>query len=128
MKNKVITAQQAAELIKDGATVCTIGMTLIGAAESVLKALEKRFLETGSPCDLTYIHSAGQSNRDRGNQHFVHHGMVKRIIGSHWGWHPSGWSALPPIALRLSACLRDKSCTFMLPWPLVSPAIYPRLA
>ncbi|WP_347254017.1 acyl CoA:acetate/3-ketoacid CoA transferase [Leminorella grimontii] len=88
MKSKVITAQQAAELIKDGATVCTIGMTLIGAAESVLKALEKRFLETGSPHDLTYIHSAGQSNRDRGNQHFVHHGMVKRIIGSHWGLAP----------------------------------------
>lgn len=88
MKSKVITAQQAAELIQDGETICTVGMTLIGAAESILKALETRFLETGSPHDLTFIHSAGQSNRDRGNQHFVHQGMVKRIIGSHWGLAP----------------------------------------
>ncbi|SFD26767.1 acyl CoA:acetate/3-ketoacid CoA transferase [Pragia fontium] len=88
MKNKVITAQQAAALVNDGSTVCTIGMTLIGAAESILKALEQRFLATGSPANLTYIHSAGQSNRERGNQHFAHPGMVKRIIGSHWGLAP----------------------------------------
>lgn len=88
MKNKVITAQQAAALVNDGSTLCTIGMTLIGAAESILKALEQRFLETGSPNNLTYIHSAGQSNRERGNQHFTSQGMVKRIIGSHWGLAP----------------------------------------
>ncbi len=88
MRNKVISAQQAAELVNNGSTLCTIGMTLIGAAESILKALEKRFLETGTPHGLTYIHSAGQSNRERGNQHFTPPGMVKRIIGSHWGLAP----------------------------------------
>lgn len=88
MNNKVITAEQAAELVKNGSTLCTIGMTLIGAAESVLTALEQRFNTTGSPHDLTYVHSAGQSNRERGNQHFTPKGMVKRIIGSHWGLAP----------------------------------------
>lgn len=88
MKNKMMTAKEAATLISDYSTVCTIGMTLIGAAESILKAVEQRFLETGSPNNLTYVHSAGQSNRDRGNQHFTPSGMVKRIIGSHWGLAP----------------------------------------
>lgn len=88
MKNKVISAEQAAALVEDNSTLCTIGMTLIGAAESVLTALEKRFTTTGSPKSLVYVHSAGQSNRERGNQHFTPPGMVKRIIGSHWGLAP----------------------------------------
>ncbi len=88
MKNKFITKQQAAALIKSGATVCTVGMTLIGAAESVLAEVEKRFLAEGEPRDLTLVHAAGQCDRQRGNQHFAHPGMVKRIIGSHWGLAP----------------------------------------
>lgn len=88
MKNKMITAKEAATLISDYSTVCTIGMTLISAAESILKAVEQRFLETGSPNNLTYVHSAGQSNRERGNQHLTPSGMVRRIIGSHWGLAP----------------------------------------
>lgn len=85
---KFITANEAASLIKDGSTVCTIGMTLISASESILKEIEKSFLSTGHPCDLTYVHSAGQCDRNRGNHHLAYEGMVKRIIGSHWGLAP----------------------------------------
>ncbi|MBN0566648.1 acyl CoA:acetate/3-ketoacid CoA transferase, partial [Pseudomonas aeruginosa] len=48
-------------------------------------AIEARFLTTGEPRDLTLLHAAGQSDRQRGIQHFAHPGMVTRLIGSHWG-------------------------------------------
>lgn len=93
MTEKFISAAQAAERVNSGDTVCTVGMTLTGAAESVLAALEARFLDTGAPRDLTLVHAAGQSDRQRGNQHFAHPGMVRRLIGSHWGLAPR-WMAM----------------------------------
>ncbi|MCI8311121.1 MAG: acyl CoA:acetate/3-ketoacid CoA transferase [Lachnospiraceae bacterium] len=89
MKKPVfISASEAAALIADGSTIATIGMTLVSSSESILKAIEKRFLETKSPHDLTLVHSCGQSDRDRGIQHFAHEGMLSRIIGGHWGLQP----------------------------------------
>ena len=89
MKKPVfVSAQDAAAMIKDGKTVATIGMTLVSASETILKAIEKRFLKTGSPNQLTLVHSCGQSDRDRGIQHFSHDGMLKCIIGGHWGLQP----------------------------------------
>ncbi|MFP3154855.1 acyl CoA:acetate/3-ketoacid CoA transferase [Lachnospiraceae bacterium ZAX-1] len=87
-KPEFISAKQAADMITDGSTVATIGMTLISASESILKQIETRFVETGSPKDLTLVHSCGQSDRDRGIQHFAHDGLLKRIIGGHWGLQP----------------------------------------
>lgn len=88
IKAKFISAEEAAYLLKDGKTVCTIGMTLCGACESILKAIEKRFLSYAAPKDLTLLHAGGQSDRERGIQHFAHEGMVKRIVGAHWGLAP----------------------------------------
>lgn len=89
MKKPVfISAGEAAEMISDHSTVATIGMTLVSASETILKAIEKRFLETGSPNHLTLVHSCGQSDRDRGIQHFAHENMLERIIGGHWGLQP----------------------------------------
>lgn len=88
MKVKFITANQAAEMLEDGKTVATIGMTLVSASEAILKAIEKRFLETGKPRGLTLVHSCGQSDRKDGIQHLAHEGLVTRIIGSHWGLQP----------------------------------------
>lgn len=88
MKNKFMTASEAAQLLHDEATVCTVGMSLAGAAESILTAIENRFLSQQSPKNLTLVHAAGQSDRQRGNQHFAHKGMLRRVIGSHWGLAP----------------------------------------
>lgn len=89
MKRPVfMTGDEAAALIQDNSTIATIGMTLVSASETVLKAIEKRFLETGSPNHLTLVHSCGQSDRDRGIQHFAHETMLSRIIGGHWGLQP----------------------------------------
>ena len=88
LKANFITAKEAAARVKDGSTICTIAMTLVSASESILKELEKSFLETGHPANLTLLHSCGQSDRKDGIQHLAHEGMVKRIIGSHWGLQP----------------------------------------
>ncbi|MGF7009787.1 propionate CoA-transferase [Lachnospiraceae bacterium PF1-21] len=83
-----MSGEEAAELIKDESTVATIGMTLVSSSETILKAIERRYLESGSPSSLTLVHSCGQSDRDRGIQHFAHEGMLKTIIGGHWGLQP----------------------------------------
>jgi len=87
-KPEFISAEQAANMISDDSTVATIGMTLISASESILKQIEARFLETGHPKGLTLVHSCGQSDKDRGIQHFAHEGLLRRIIGGHWGLQP----------------------------------------
>lgn len=88
-KPEFITAKEAVDRIKSGSTICTIGMTLVSACESILKELENRFLETGSPNQLTYVHTCGQSDRKAGAvYHMAHEGLTKRIIGGHWGLCP----------------------------------------
>jgi acyl CoA:acetate/3-ketoacid CoA transferase len=88
--NKFTTADEAVARIKDGATVALIGGGggLVEAA-CLHEAVEKRFLETGHPRDLTVIHSLGIGDRKtRGMNRFAHEGLVKRVIGGHWVWSP----------------------------------------
>lgn len=88
IKANFITAEEAVDFLKDGMTICPIGMTLISASEAVLKAIEQSYLNTGHPEGLTLLHSCGQSDRKDGIQHLAHEGLVTRIIGSHWGLQP----------------------------------------
>ena len=87
-KPTFMTGEEAAAMIRDNSTIATIGMTLVSASETILKAIENRFLTEGHPKHLTLVHSCGQSDRDRGIQHFSHEGMLYRIIGGHWGLQP----------------------------------------
>src|SRR5690554_1996939 len=87
--SKIISADQAAGLIKDGDTVAwtTIGMSYF--AEQIAQALEKRFLETGSPRNLTPVHDCGCGDgKDAGMAHLAHDGLVRRLISGHTGQAP----------------------------------------
>lgn len=83
-----VNATQVAASIEDGQALLTVGMTLAGASEAVLAAIESRYLLTGHPRGLTLVHCAGQSDRQGGIQHLAHEGLVRRIVGSHWGLAP----------------------------------------
>jgi len=63
MKNKVIPAGDAIAVIGDGDTLCTSGFVGIGTPDGLLAALERRFLATGHPRDLTLLFAAGLPSR-----------------------------------------------------------------
>lgn len=88
MKNKIVTANAAAELIRDGSCVwLTAGGGGINEPYLFLKELENRFLQEGHPSELTLCHSAGVGDKHGGGvDRFAHEGMVKKVIGSHWTW------------------------------------------
>lgn len=86
-KANFVSPQEAVSMIKDGTTICTIGMSLVSASESILKEIERSYLEDGRPCDLTLVHTCGQAAMKKpfGIQHLAHEGLLRRIIGGHWG-------------------------------------------
>jgi len=89
MPNKVVSAADAAELINNGDTITTSGFVGIGVPDELLAAIEKRFLETGHPRDLSLVFAAGQGDgKERGLNRLGHEGLLKRVIGGHWGLIP----------------------------------------
>lgn len=89
MNSKLITVEQAVEMIKDGNTVATTGFAGACVPEEILIAIEKKFLETGKPKDLTSLFAAGQGNwKDGAIMHFAHEGLLKRVIGGHFDTCP----------------------------------------
>jgi acyl CoA:acetate/3-ketoacid CoA transferase len=98
-RTKFVSAEEAARAIKNGDSVAIsgngAGMT---SAEAIFAAIEKSFLETGEPRDLTLVHSLGLGDRaDLGLNRFAHEGMLRRLIGSHFTW-----------STRLQQLIRDE--------------------
>lgn len=86
---KVIPVEDAIALIHDGDVLATSGYGGNGIPEKLLASLEQRFLDTGSPSDLTLIYAGGQGDGgDKGLNRLGHEGLLKRVIGGHYGLIP----------------------------------------
>ncbi|BAL27412.1 acyl CoA:acetate/3-ketoacid CoA transferase [Azoarcus sp. KH32C] len=88
--NKFMSAADAVALVRDGDTVGLIGGGGgLVEASCIFAALEKRFLDTAQPRNLTVVHALGIGDKkSRGMNCFAYEGMVKRVIGGHWVWSP----------------------------------------
>lgn len=89
MSVKFMTSEEAVKLIKDGDTIATGGFVGSAFPDGLASALEKRFLKTGNPKNLTLVYAAGQGDsKDKGTNRFGHEGLVKRVVGGHWNLAP----------------------------------------
>jgi propionate CoA-transferase len=85
-RDKIVTAAEAIALIRDEDTVVVEGFAGQCFAEELTLALEARFLQTGTPRDLTLAFTVAQGNREgRGSDRLCYEGLLKRAIGGHWG-------------------------------------------
>jgi propionate CoA-transferase len=94
---KIVSAEEAASLIRDGDTIATGGFVGIGFAEEIAMAIETLYLAKSDhavpsadrPRNLTLVYAGGQGDgNERGLNHFGHEGLVKRVVGGHWGLVP----------------------------------------
>lgn len=86
-KPKFVTAAEAVAHICPNDTVAFSGFIGMGHAEEITYELEKSYLETQTPNNLTVVWASSQSNtKDRiGCDRFAHPGFVKRAIVGHIG-------------------------------------------
>ncbi len=83
---KLIDAEAAAALVKDGDTLIVGGNGGTGAPEKILAALEKRFLDGGQPRGLTLFHVTGiGAVTEKGLCHLAHKTLIRRVIGGNYG-------------------------------------------
>ncbi len=90
-KNKIVSAEEAVSIILDGDTVVFGGFAGVGACEEIAMALEEHFLNTGRPNNLTLMFAVATgpgNDSNRGLNHLAHEGLIRRIIGGHWGLAP----------------------------------------
>lgn len=88
-KGKIVQANEAIQVIRDKDSLVVGGFVGAGVPEELLIALEEWFLANNSPKDLTLIYTAGIGDgKDRGLNRLAHPGLLKRVIGGHWGLVP----------------------------------------
>lgn len=86
---KIIEAEDAVAVIHDGDVIASAGYGGNGTPDQLFVALEKRFLATGTPRDLTLVFAGGQGDmQEKGLNRLGHAGLLKRVIGGHFGLIP----------------------------------------
>ncbi|MEP3278901.1 MAG: CoA-transferase [Stappiaceae bacterium] len=94
MLNKIVSMEDAAARISDGAVVTVSSSSGLGCPDKILEAIGKRFESEGHPRNLTTLHpiAAGDMYGIKGIDHIAKDGLLSTIIA---GSYPSGSSSLP---------------------------------
>lgn len=88
-RGKIVSVEEAIELIKDNDVVAFNGIIGIGCPDDLIIALEKRYLETGNPRSLTLFYASTLGDgKEMGVNHLAHDGLVRKVIGGHFGLTP----------------------------------------
>ena len=88
-RGKIVSADEAVRVIRNGDTVALDGVVGGGAPDELIIALEKRFLETGEPRGLTLLYASGIGDgKDKGVNRIAHEGLLKRVVAGHWALTP----------------------------------------
>lgn len=95
---KVITAEQAAGLVRTGDVVSISSSSGLGCPDKVLAAIGARFEREGQPRNLTTLNpiAAGDMYGIKGIDHIARPGLLARVLA---GSYPSGPSSLPMPAI-----------------------------
>jgi len=90
---RVITADEAAALVDDGATVTVSSSSGLACPDAVLAAIGRRFRASGHPRQITSIHpiAAGDMHGIKGIDHLAQPGLLARVVA---GSYPSGPSSM----------------------------------
>ncbi|HVX35015.1 MAG TPA: malonate decarboxylase subunit alpha [Hyphomicrobium sp.] len=111
LRNKVVSADEAIARIRQGDVIATTGFVQSCIPEALHAALEKRFVETGAPRDLTLIMCAGAGDsKGLGTGRLHHEGLLKRVIAANFG-------RMPKVA---AAAQEDKIQGYNLPQGVIS--------
>ena len=87
--SKIIPVDDAVALIQDADVVAVAGYGTNGVPEKLLVGLEDRFSKTKTPKDLTLMFAGGIGDgKDRGLNRLGYEGLLKRVIGGHYGLIP----------------------------------------
>lgn len=99
MAPKVMSLDEAATVVRPGATVVVGASSGVALPDAMLAALGRRFRATGAPGDLNIIFpiNLGDMFGQDGLNHLANDGQVRRLIG---GSFPSGPSGAEPPAIR----------------------------
>ncbi|WP_259666202.1 CoA-transferase [Rhizobium lentis] len=82
MRNKFVSAAEAVAIVRSGDRADFSGFGGIGTPEAVICAVEKRFLETGEPSNLTFVFAAAPGGgKDKGLNRLAHDACVHRELG-----------------------------------------------
>jgi len=89
LKNKIVSADEAVAILRDGDTICVSGFVGIGTPDELIIALERRFLRERHPANLTLVFAAAPGDgKERGLNRLAHKGLIKRVVGGHWSLVP----------------------------------------
>src|SRR3954468_8683860 len=87
--NKIVSAQEAVALVRDGDTVAVSGFVGIGTPDELIIALAERFRDTAAPSGLTLMFAAAPGDgKERGLNRLADARLLKRVVGGHWSLVP----------------------------------------